>query len=91
MQLPFLQNNQKFYNAQVSNLNFNDAKAPQIINNWVQQNTNGKIKKIIDKVQPDNLLFLLNAIYFNGKWTTKFDKDQTANHPFYLPNKQQLQ
>lgn len=90
-QQSFLQNSQNFYNAQVSNLDFNNPNAPQVINNWVQRNTNGKINQIIDKIQPDDVLYLLNAIYFNGKWTDKFDKKQTANYPFYLPNKQQLQ
>ncbi|MHC5730631.1 MAG: serpin family protein, partial [Nostoc sp.] len=73
----FLQRTQDFYEAKVSNLNFKDAAAPNIINNWVKENTSGKITKIVETIQPDAVLFLINAIYFKGKWSKEFDKSQT--------------
>ncbi|MEH2296380.1 serpin family protein [Nostoc sp.] len=79
----FLQRTQDFYQAKVSNLNFQDAAAPSIINNWVKENTNGKIEQIIAKIEPSDVLFLINAIYFKGKWSKEFDKSQTAQYPFY--------
>ncbi|MDM9583617.1 serpin family protein [Nostoc sp. GT001] len=79
----FLQRVQYFYKAKVSNLNFKDPTASSIINNWVKDNTNGKINKIIEKIEPDQVLFLINAIYFKGKWSQEFDKNQTAQYPFY--------
>ncbi|MEO0686091.1 MAG: serpin family protein, partial [Cyanobacteria bacterium J06649_11] len=44
----------------------------------------GKISKIVDKIEPDQVLFLLNAIYFKGSWTKEFDQEKTAKFPFYL-------
>ncbi|WP_375499375.1 serpin family protein [uncultured Nostoc sp.] len=79
----FLQRIQYFYKAKVSNLNFQDRATPSIINNWVKDNTNGKIDKIIEKIDPSQVLFLINAIYFKGKWSQEFDKSQTAQYPFY--------
>lgn len=87
----FLQNNQNFYKANVTNLDFSAPDAASIINDWVQQSTNGKIDRIIDKVKPDDALFLINAIYFKGKWATQFDEKQTADYPFYLANAGQKQ
>lgn len=87
----FLKRNKDFYNAQVTSLNFQDAEAPNIINNWVKDNTQGKISKIVDQIQPDQVLFLINAIYFKGKWSNEFDKSQTATLPFYLASGQQKQ
>ncbi|MDF5737939.1 MULTISPECIES: serpin family protein [unclassified Nostoc] len=87
----FLQRVQYFYKAKVSNLNFQDAAAPNIINNWVKENTNGKINKIVETIQPNDVLFLINAIYFKGKWTKKFDKSQTAQYPFYITSGKQKQ
>jgi len=81
----FLQRSQKFYKAKVTNLDFSDRAAPTIINNWVNQSTRGKITQIIDSINPNDVLFLINAIYFKGKWRTEFDKNQTADYPFYLP------
>ena len=79
----FLKRTQDFYQAKISNLNFKDAAASSIINNWVKENTNGKITKIVEKIEPDQVLFLINAIYFKGNWSKEFDKNQTAPYPFY--------
>ncbi|MDZ8136833.1 MAG: serpin family protein [Nostoc sp. DedQUE04] len=80
----FLKRTQDFYQAKVSNLNFQDAAASSIINNWVKENTNGKITKIIETIEPNQVLFLINAIYFKGNWSNEFDKKETASYPFYI-------
>ncbi|MBN3874765.1 MAG: serpin family protein [Nostoc sp.] len=87
----FLQRTQDFYKAKVSNLNFKDAAAPNIINNWVKENTSGKINKIVETIQPNAVLYLINAIYFKGKWSNEFDKSQTAQYPFYTTSGRQKQ
>jgi serine protease inhibitor len=80
----FLKRTQDFYQAKVSNLNFKDAAASNIINNWIKENTKGKITKIVEKIEPNQVLFLINAIYFKGNWTNEFDKSKTAQYPFYI-------
>ncbi|MEH2148320.1 serpin family protein [Nostoc sp.] len=80
----FLKKTQDFYQAKVSNLNFKDAAASSIINNWVKENTNGKINKIVETIEPNQVLFLINAIYFKGNWSNEFDKNQTAQYPFQI-------
>lgn len=87
----FLQRNRDFYTARVANLNFTDISSPAIINDWVSEKTRGKINKIIEKIEPSQMLFLINAIYFKGSWTNEFDKQQTAEYPFYLSSGQQKQ
>lgn len=89
LQPDFIQKNQEFYKAQVTNLNFQDAQAPNIINTWVKDNTKGKINQIVDKIDPEQALFLINAIYFKGKWSNEFDKSKTASLPFYLASGKQ--
>ncbi|MFM7450552.1 MAG: serpin family protein [Leptolyngbyaceae cyanobacterium] len=86
----FLQRNQDYYGAKVTNLNFADSKAPAIINQWVSQQTQGKIPTIVDQVRPDDVLFLINAIYFKGDWSTPFDPKLTKNQPFFLDNGRQI-
>jgi len=58
------------------------------INKWVENQTNDKIK---DLIQPGVLssytrLVLTNAIYFKGMWASQFKKDQTKDAPFTLLN-----
>ena len=81
----FLQINQQYYQANITELDFTiPQEALSIINNWVSQKTQGKIDKIVDKITPDEVLFLINAIYFKGNWETPFDRSQTTNKTFYL-------
>jgi serpin B len=87
----FMQRNTQFYGAEVSNLNFSDPNAPAIINSWVKDNTRGKIDKIVDSIHPNDILFLINAIYFKGDWSQPFDPQKTANKPFYRADGTQKQ
>jgi len=78
----FLNVNQEYYNAEVRELNFTSPDAVKTINSWVYDNTNGKIEKILDSINPESVMFLLNAIYFKGTWKYKFDKEQTFKDIF---------
>ncbi|MBM0743429.1 serpin family protein [Phormidium sp. CLA17] len=87
----FLQRNRQFYQAKVSELDFGNPRSVATINTWVSQNTRGKIDAIIDSIDSSDVMFLVNAIYFKGNWSRKFDPQNTALQPFYLPNKQTKQ
>jgi len=56
------------------------------INNWVSDQTEGKIKDLIPQGVIDALtrLVLTNAIYFNAAWLNPFDKELTSNGTFHL-------
>lgn len=82
----FLQRNQTFYSAEIANLDFGSPDASTRINNWVSQNTAGKISQIIDQIDPAQVLFLINAIYFKGDWTVPFDPAETREQAFQLPD-----
>jgi len=79
----FIATNQKFYDAHVERLDFNQ-NALNSINNWVNEKTSSKIPKILDQISADEIMFLVNAIYFNGKWQIQFEKAQTQNGSFTL-------
>ncbi len=53
-----------------------------VINNWVKTNTEGKIEKILEQLDPNAACLILNAIYFKGIWDSKFDKKNTREAPF---------
>ncbi len=80
----FLARNRQFFGAEVASLNFSDPQAVARINGWVSANTKGKIAKIIDRINPQQALFLINAVYFKGLWQQKFDKALTTPQPFHL-------
>lgn len=80
----FIARNKQHYSAEIANLNFADPAAPKTINSWVSKNTEGKIEKIIDQISPDDVLFLINAIYFKGQWHVEFKKENTKPDVFKL-------
>ncbi len=87
----FLRTNQTYFDAVVQALNFDDPAAKDVINRWVRDNTNGKIQEIVDRIDPEMVMFLINAIYFNGTWTFEFDKTLTDNDLFTRPDGSQSQ
>jgi len=80
----FINTNQKYYNAEVRALDFGDPSAKNTINNWVAEKTHDKIEKIIDLISPNSVMYLINAIYFNGIWKYEFDEKDTENKDFHL-------
>ena len=82
----FLERNQLFFGAEIASLDFSSPQAIATINEWVETNTNGKIQKIVSEIAQETALFLINAIYFKGSWQEEFDKSQTWQGTFHLPN-----
>lgn len=82
----FFDVSKEYFDAEVSGLNFSDPASVNIINGWVEQNTNGKIKQIINQIDPDVVMFLINAIYFKGMWTFQFEEENTQDDYFTLPD-----
>jgi serine protease inhibitor len=80
----FINTNKEYFNAQVTSLDFNDPLSSSIINHWVEEKTNGKIKEIVDSPIPSGaVMFLINAIYFKGIWKFQFDPNYTKDDHFY--------
>ena len=75
-----------YYSAESKQFDINDPEAHVIINQWIEENTNGLIKKMLDKLEPDVVMLLINAIYFKGMWKYQFDEGDTEQKPFYKTN-----
>ena len=78
----FLQTNVNYYNAEVYKAPF-DASAKKQINNWVSKNTDNMIKKIVDEINPNTVMFLINALCFDAQWQKIYDKDSISKKTFY--------
>lgn len=80
----FLNTVQDNYQACITALNFGDPNAVKTINKWVSDKTNQKIPSVLQSISPDEVMFLINAIYFNGSWKYAFKSSNTTNDLFYL-------
>ncbi|MBD3362893.1 hypothetical protein GF362_04195 [Candidatus Dojkabacteria bacterium] len=80
----FLQTNEIYYNADVNNVDFSDPNTVNLINDWVNQQTQGKITEIVQSpIDPYKIMYLINAIYFKAEWSSKFNEYATAPDTFY--------
>lgn len=83
----FIRTAQKNYDAAVANLDFSDPASPSVINSWCSENTAGRIDKMIESIDPATQLYLLNALYFKGLWTTPFDPVLSREETFHGDSK----
>ena len=80
---------EKYYEAEVKNLDFNNKNASlRTINGWCSKKTNGLIPSVLDDVDPAMFAYLLNALYFKGSWTWPFKKKWTEEEDFTLESGQ---
>lgn len=73
---------QQQYDGKIEGLNFKSGETIKTINKWVSDKTNQKITDILKQIYPQEVMYLINTIYFNGKWTFKFNKAKTHDAPF---------
>lgn len=79
----FLDESKLYFDARVEGLDFTSSSTVSTINSWVSEQTNNRIPTILDAIRPEEVMFLVNAIYFKGIWQRQFDKAKTVNAPFY--------
>lgn len=73
------------YDGHVENLDYsNPIQAKDTINDWVSQETLGKITELVDTVSPLTRMVLTNTVYFKGLWEQPFDPEHTDTNTFYL-------
>jgi serpin B len=76
------------FGASLNDVDFgNDAdEITEDINDWVSDQTRGKIDDIMPEGELNEMtrLVLANAVYFKGKWATAFKKESTRPQPFHV-------
>ncbi len=75
----FINNLKNKYKSEVL---VDEFKTPKIINNWVNKNTDGMIKKILDEMDDSFVLGLANAIAIDVKWDNEFECVNTKKEKF---------
>ncbi|PKM85490.1 MAG: proteinase IV [Firmicutes bacterium HGW-Firmicutes-11] len=83
IQEAFIETNKQVFDAEVRELDFSDPASADSINQWIDDATKGKIDRMIEPPIPATVvMYLINAVYFKGDWTTPFDKDSTQEADF---------
>jgi len=80
----FIERNKKYFSSEVNEIDFAAPEAVDTINGWIEEETRGKIDKMLSEIPADAVMYLINAIYFKGNWTYPFDENLTSDDDFYL-------
>ena len=73
------------FGADVEKVNFgsgDNSETVEEINSWVEDKTNGKIRRMFDQIDSNTAAILINTIYFNAQWKTSFTR--TDKRQFFL-------
>uniref|UniRef100_A0A8B9Q4E4 Thyroxine-binding globulin n=1 Tax=Apteryx owenii TaxID=8824 RepID=A0A8B9Q4E4_APTOW len=88
----FLYNLRNFYEGEAYPMNFKKADQAQVkINEYVAERTNGKIKDLINNLDPLTELLLISYIYFNAEWEKPFDPKYTKKDKFFMDGNKAVQ
>jgi len=80
----YIERNRDYLSAEVRSLNFDLPGAAESINKWISDKTQKLITKMIDPpINPDVMMYLINAIYFKGGWNESFKEEDTTAEDFY--------
>lgn len=82
----FIDNLTSSFKARLYNEDFGNPATVDKINKWASDNTNAKIKKILEQIEPSQVMFLINALYFKGDWTKEFKTENTQKAEFVGTN-----
>ena len=77
----FLQLNADYYGAGIYETPFDDSTRKDI-NLWVEENTDGMIKDILDKIPDEAVMYLVNALAFEAEWPKAYEKSDVREGIF---------
>lgn len=77
----FLQTLEKWYETGIYVTSFNDSTLREI-NGFVEENTNGMVKDILDKIPDDAVMYLINALAFEARWANPYNEYQVSERIF---------
>jgi serine protease inhibitor len=85
MSAEFVKRCRDSYQADATTLDFQQPSAAAEIEKWVKEKTHGKISNLVSPDQLSSMRALLtNAVYFHGKWSYQFPKNETRTESFHL-------
>ena len=87
----FLDRLRTYFDAEAGTLDFQDPSSVDVVNAWAAEKTHDRITEILESWPDGAVLALLNALYFKGDWTEKFDEGSTALRPFELASGETVQ
>lgn len=77
----FLQVNADYYRAGVFEAPFDQTTVTDI-NRWVKEHTHGMVEEILKEIPRDTVMYLINALAFEGEWENPYQKEAVWQQAF---------
>lgn len=85
----FIENAVKNFYASSYNVDFSDKETGKAIGKWIADNTSGTLTPTVE-TNPEQILSIINTVYFYDQWINRFNKDKTLEDVFYLLNGEEV-
>lgn len=79
------------FDGDFNQTDFTDPSAVDIVNEWAEDKTESRIKKILTEISSEEALFLINALFFKADWEKGFEPTATSQRDFTNENNQAVQ
>ena len=86
----FVDTNKEYFDALVESAEFNQETVKRV-NEWCNENTNGKIPTILDRFTESDRMLLINALYLKAAWSKPFQEGNTTNKTFTTEKGEKIQ
>lgn len=85
----FIENALKNFYASSYNVNFADSETGKAMGEWISENTKGTLSPEIE-TDPEQILSIINTVYFYDQWINRFDKEKTLEDVFHLSDGEEV-
>ena len=75
-----------YYGGTPFNVDFSSPGSADAVNKWAEENTDGRITKVVDAFDPETVAAIANAIYYSDRWFWEFNADLTKEDVFHAPS-----
>ena len=79
----FIDNTVQSFYASLFNVDFSDKDTSKLMSNWISENTKGVLSPQIG-LDKEQIMSIINTIYFKDEWIDRFDENKTKPDTFYL-------
>jgi serpin B len=86
----FVKNAAENYYASSHSVDFSDPKTADAMADWIAKNTNGTLLPELE-VDPEQILSIINTVYYHDEWTDRFDAQKTEPGSFYLSKGEEVE
>jgi len=81
----FIDNAVRDFYASIYNVDFSDKGTGKLMSKWISENTNGILSPEMN-IDKEQIMSIINTIYFKDEWVDRFDEKNTKQDTFNLSN-----